>query len=124
MANLGETPYSKYWIEGGILYFVYKEIEYLNSSTAKYIVENRIEFQQGVSYPIFCDTRFLLDSSKAARDYLAHQGSLLTKAVAIYDDRIFANSMLGFYMHRNRPLVPSQVFSNRDAALDFLATYI
>lgn len=123
MAKIGETPYSKYWIDGGILYFVYKQIDYLNCSTAKIIVESRLEFQQGDSYPIFCDTRFLKDSSKAARDYLANQGSLLAKAVAIYDNRIFGGSMIGFYMHRNRPMVPYQIFNDRDAALAFLATY-
>lgn len=124
MATIGETPFSKYWIKDGILYFVYKEIDYLDTSTAKFIVEDRLEFQRGIAYPIFCDTRFLRDSGKSARDYLAQQGSLLAKAVAIYDDRIYGGSMVGFYMERNRPLVPSKVFTEREAAIEFLKEFI
>ncbi len=124
MATIGETPYSRYWIENGILYFVYKPIEFLDSSTAKQIVKSRLEFQQGMAYPILCDTRFLQDSSKPARDYLARQGSLLAKAVAVYDTRNFAATMIGYYVDRNRPLVPSRIFSDREAALEFLKDYL
>lgn len=124
MANIGETPYSKYWIENGILYFVYKPIAYLDTITAMHIVESRLKFQQGISYPIFCDTGFLQDSSKSARDYLAQKGSLLAKAVAIFDARIYAGTMIGIYVNRNRPLVPSQLFSDREEAIAFLKDYI
>lgn len=124
MANLGETPYSKYWIDEGILYFVYKPIDYLDLATAKLVVDRRIQFQQGVVYPIFCDTRGVLDTSKPARDYLAQKGSLLAGAVAIYDNRPLARLMMQFYTRRNRPLAPSRIFTDREEAIAFLKNHV
>ena len=87
------------------------------------IVSHRITFQEDEAYPIFCDTRGLSDSSKEARDFLALEGSILTKAIALYDDRNVAKFMLDYYHLRNRPIVPSFSFNQRESALEFLEGY-
>jgi hypothetical protein len=77
-------------------------------------------FQQGKKFFIYCDTRGIMDSSKAARDYLAIDGSILTHKVAIFDDRKIANVMLKYYLFRNEPLVPTAIFKDKDKAIIYL----
>lgn len=122
MDRINETLFCKYWIEDGILYCLYKPIDYLDLDTARAIVSSRILFQENEFFPIFCDTRGIKDSSKAARDYLAREGSTLAKALAIFDDRYLGASMLHYYLLRNQPLVPSAIFTDREEALEFLET--
>jgi hypothetical protein len=115
-----ETAYCKLWIANGLLFIIYKPIPYLDEKMAKLIVANRIHFQENEPFLIFCDTRGIMDSSKAARDYLAQEGSTLAKAIAIYDDRDVGGLMLNYYLLRNKPLVPSAIFNDRDLAINFL----
>lgn len=120
MERLSETEFCKFWIEGELLYFIYKPIPYLDLDIGKHIVSSRILFQESQSYFIFCDTGGIVDSSKAARDYLAQEGSLLTKAIAIYDQRGIGEFMLNYYLIRNKPLVPTEFFTDREEAIAFL----
>ncbi|MDC8000104.1 hypothetical protein POV26_03580 [Aequorivita todarodis] len=120
MERSSETAFCRLWIENGLLYVIYKPISYLDEKMAKSIVSSRILFQENEPYPIFCDTRGIMDSSKAARDYLAQEGSTLAKAIAIYDDRDVGGLMLNYYLLRNKPLVPSAIFNDRDLAINFL----
>lgn len=120
MERFSETDFCKFWIDDGILYFIYKPIPYLDLSIAQAIVSSRILFQENECFPIFCDSRGIKDSSKAARDYLAQQGSTLTKAIAIFENRHFGEPMLEYYLLRNKPLVPSEIFTDRERAIEFL----
>ncbi|MFC5195452.1 hypothetical protein ACFPH8_08950 [Bizionia hallyeonensis] len=119
-----ETPHAKFWITNGIMFFIYKPISFLDYPTAKKIVEERLKFQLETQYPILCDTQGIKNSAKSARDYLANEGSALTKAVAIVDNRHIANVMLRFYLMKNKPLVPSKICDTQEDALSFLNTYV
>lgn len=120
MERFSETEFCKFWIEEELLYFIYKPIPHLDLGIAKSIVSSRILFQESQSYLIFCDTGGIVDSSKAARDYLAQEGSLLAKAIAIYDQRGIGEFMLNYYLLRNKPLVPTEFFMDREEAVAFL----
>ncbi|MCZ4319901.1 hypothetical protein O4H26_12980 [Aequorivita viscosa] len=115
-----ETKFCKFWTEGDILFSIYKRIPFLDIHIAKDIVASRLKFQEGKKYFIYCDTRGIIDSSKAARDYLAIDGSILTYKVAIFDNRKFANVMLKYYLFRNDPSVPTAIFEDRDEAIIYL----
>ncbi len=123
MIRSQETEFSNFRLENGIVYIIYKPISYLTLPMTQLIVSHRITFQEDEAYPIFCDTRGLSDSSKEARDFLALEGSILTKAIALYDDRNVAKFMLDYYHLRNRPIVPSFSFNQRESALEFLEGY-
>ncbi len=117
-----ETEYCRYWIQDGILFVYYKPLEYLDLQTAQAIVSARLAFQEEEAYPIYCDTRGIRDSSKEARDYLAVEGSLMAKAIAIFDDRE-VRFMFHYYLLRNKPIVPCAVFADREEALGFLREF-
>jgi len=115
-----ETSYAKFWVSDGILFFIYKPTTYLDYPTAKIIVDDRLRFQQETCYPILCNTQGIMNTVKSARDYLANEGSALTKAVAIVDNRYISKVMLRFYFMKNKPIVPSQIFNFQEDAITFL----
>lgn len=120
MEKVMDTPHCKFWIGGAILFFVYKSIPYMDLSIAKKVVSSRLLFQQGDYYYIYCDTCGIQDSTKAARDYLAVEGSALAHAIAVYDNRGIGKFMLNYYLLRNQPVVPTAFFEDREAAIIFL----
>lgn len=118
-----ETTYSKIWMADGILIFVYKPLPVLDYSTAKIVVNERLHYQQDASFPVLCDLQGIKDADKAARDYLANEGSSLLKAVAMVDTRAIIEALLRVYIHRSKPLIPTQLFENHFEAMHFLKSY-
>lgn len=120
MAGGIENEYGKYWVREGILFIVSKPIAFLDIGIAKVMTADRIRLQEDEAFPVFCDSRGVNDSSKEARDFFAHEGSVLIKAVAIFDDRIFRRTALRYYLMRNKPLVPTAFFDRWEEGVGFL----
>ena len=124
MELYNENEVSQFWVAEGILHFICKPNPYLDLKGSKILLASRMLFQDGASYPIFCDTRGIRDSSKMARDFMAKEGSILAKAIALFDDRHVARFTSSHYIIRHKPLVRSVFFSERAAALEFLKKYV
>lgn len=118
-----QNDFAEFWIEDSILYFVYKPGSRINLQAAKRIVEDRVNLQNGVAYPVFCDMRNVMDSDKSARDYLAKEGSNLVKAVAVMIDSPITKMMLNFYLAVNKPITPTRLFTDKNQALEYLNSY-
>lgn len=119
-----ENEYARFWIDRDILFFVYKTNIIVTLEAAKKIVADRIEFQKEKSYPIFCDIRGIKDVHKNARDYLAREGSILTRAVSILVDPPISRAILDFYLKMSKPPIPTKVFTDKHKALRFLKPFI
>jgi hypothetical protein len=115
-----ENDFAEFWIEDGILYFIYKQGVKIDLQAAKTIVADRIMLQNGRSYPVFCDMRGIKDSDKAARDYLAKEGSTLVKAVGVFIESPVTKIMGNFYLSINQPITPTRMFTDRSQALEYL----
>ncbi|MBZ9730763.1 hypothetical protein LB467_13795 [Salegentibacter sp. JZCK2] len=115
--------YAHFWIEEGILNFVYKPNTVLDLEAAKAVVKTRIRFQNGISYPILCDVRQLKTASKAAREYLAENGCLKALAVAIVMENAYAGTLYKAYIKISNPSVPTKGFNTISEALGFLNHY-
>lgn len=126
MYNYNENEFAVFWIEEEILFFEYKSNIIIDLAAAQQIVADRLRIQNGKAYPILCDIRGIIDSDKAARDYLAQHGSVLTKAVGIIftDQKSLSLLMITFYLRVNKPQVPTKVFTDKTTALEFLKTFI
>src|SRR5687767_2082585 len=111
-----ENEYAKFWIEAGIVFFVYKPNTSIDLAAAKKIVNDRINFQQQVDYPIFCDIRSMKNADKAARDFLAKEGSSYTKGVAVMVDSPMTKIIGNFYLGLNKPTSPTKMFTEREDA--------
>jgi hypothetical protein len=115
-----ENQFAEYWVEDGVLFFIYKPGTNMNLEAARQVVKDRLEVQNGKSYPVFCDMRGVRDSDKPARDYLAKEGSSLVRAVAVLTDSPVTKIMLNFYLTISKPLIPTKMFTDRSQALQYL----
>ncbi|MAZ29310.1 MAG: hypothetical protein CL868_19840 [Cytophagaceae bacterium] len=117
------SEFAEIQIIDDILFFKYLSIKVFNLSVAKKVVNDRLILQREKAYPILCDIRQLNFPTLEARRYLAVQGSILTKAVAYYTSPYGSNHLTDFFIKVDQPLVPTQVFTNMDDALDYLEEY-
>lgn len=115
-----ENEYAKLWISEGILYFIYKPQTILHLDAAKKIVKDRLKLQNEITYPVLCDLRMVKDSEKVARDYLAREGSILTKAVAFLVEPPFSEATIHLYLRTSKPVIPTEIFTTKTEALNFL----
>lgn len=122
-ANRFENKFARFWIENDILFFEYKQDVFINLTVARLVVADRILIQNDKTYPVLCDIRGVIDSDKAARDYLAKSGSILTKAVGLLGNDTLILVMTSFYLIINKPRVPTKIFTDQSAALAFLETF-
>lgn len=119
-----ENLYAKFWIENRILYVSYKPDILIDLEAARVIVADRITFQKGKPYPVLCYTEGISSSTKTARDYLAVKGSILTKAIAYLAAPTVSLAMLNFFIEKNEPSVPCEIFTSEVTAKKFLEPYI
>lgn len=124
MHTFQDNEFAQFWIHNEILFFKYKPNVVINLTAAQRIVADRIQLQNEMAYPIFCDIRGIVDSDKAARDYLAQSGSILTKAVSLVGHQSVSLSMTSFYLKICKPSVPTKIFTDESAALVFLEKYV
>jgi hypothetical protein len=124
MHTFQDNEFAQFWIHNEILFFKYKPNVVINLTAAQRIVGDRIQLQNETAYPIFCDIRGIVDSDKAARDYLAQAGSILTKAVSLVGHQSVSLSMTSFYLKICKPSVPTKIFTDESAALVFLEKYV
>ncbi|MCM4157612.1 hypothetical protein [Gramella sp. AN32] len=118
-----DDKYAKIWISDGILFFVYKEIYEIDRQMAKYIVSQRLRVQNEKSFPIFCDFRAVTNAHKEARDYLALEGSYMTKALALLVKDEHSMAITQLYVKTSKPDYPTKVFIDKEEALSFLKDF-
>lgn len=118
--NYFENEFAEFWVEGDILYFVYKPNVVLTLEAAKTIVADRVTVQKGKPYRVFCDLRGLKEANKAARDYLAKEGSHLVEAVAMLIASPVTKIIMNFYLNISRPTTPTKMFTDKAEALVYL----
>jgi hypothetical protein len=118
-----ENKFAQFWVHNGILFFQYKPNVVIDLTAAQLVVADRILVQNERAYPILCDIRGIVAIDKAARDYLAKSGSVLTKAVSLLGSHTISLALTSFYIRINKPRVPTQIFTDELAALAFLESY-
>ena len=119
-----ENEYANFWIEAGIVFFVYKPNTSIDLAAAKKIVNDRITFQKHIDYPIYCDIRSMKNADKAGRDFLAKEGSSYTKGVAVIVDSPMTKIIGNFYLGLNKPTTPTKMFTEREDALEYLRQFV
>jgi len=119
-----ENEYANFWIETGIVFFVYKPNTTIDLAAAKQIVNDRIKFQNQIDYPIYCDIRGMKSADKSARDFLAKEGSSFTKGVAVIVDSPMTKIIGNFYLGLNKPTAPTKMFTEKPEALQYLNQFL
>lgn len=115
--------YAHFWVEEGILHFIYKPNTLIDLKVARAVVKDRLRFQNGVSYPILCDLRQLKTVNKAAREYLAEYGCINAIAVALLVEKAYSGTLSKAFIKISNPSVPTREFTTIPEALGFLKDF-
>ncbi|PHR96761.1 MAG: hypothetical protein COA80_08510 [Leeuwenhoekiella sp.] len=118
-----ENAYAEYRIKTGILFLYYKSLTCLTLNAAEKVVHDRLAFQTGKAYPVYCDVRKIIDSEKEARDYLIGQGNALILAIAFRVTHPVSESITQFYLKKNKPKIPTQLVVDIRTGISFLKDY-
>lgn len=109
----------------GLIICEYKVGLKMNVEIAENIVDERLKYCKGRSYPILADARNLVSIDSKARKFYATEKSLEgVSAGAIYIDNYLVR-MLGNVWHKiEKPKVPSRLFTDKEKALEWLKTFL
>lgn len=123
MKNSFSNEYATFWIEEDILFFIYHPAVNIDLFAAEKVVTDRVRLQAEKNYPVFCDTRGIKDTEKAARDFLAKEGSLLASAVAFLVNPPISQAITDFFIRTNKPVIPTKIFTEKYEAIKFLQPF-
>tara|TARA_R110002049_G_scaffold304317_3_gene499425 strand:- start:4727 stop:5116 length:390 start_codon:yes stop_codon:yes gene_type:complete len=123
ISNHIESEYANFWIDGEIIFVVYKKGVVIDQKVAIKIVEDRLSLQQGKPFLVFCDASGIKSIDKAARNYLAIEGSILITATALLVNNPITNVMSDFYLKTSSHPCPIQAFTEKKEAMAFLKTH-
>lgn len=118
-----ETPYLQLYIQDGILYINYKEIENLDLEVAIACVAARKDFTKNQPFPCLVDAVNIHHFTKEARDYFANEGNDGITANAILTKSAVIKMMANFYITVNKPVNPTRTFTDKQAALEWLQKF-
>lgn len=124
MQNYFENDFTQYMLMDNIVHIIYKKGVAIDLVASKRIVRDRLMFQEERAYPVLCDIRQLRKVDKAARDYLALEGSLLIKALAFIIEPPVTDAMTRFYLMTNHPDIPTASFQEISKALAYLGRFL
>lgn len=124
MKNHFENDHCSYRFDDGILHIIYHEGVIIDFKAALQIVKDRLFLQEGQAFPVLCDIRGIKEIDKPARVYLAIEGSILVKAVAVLVEKHVSNMVSEFYIRTSTPPIPTQSFTNKEEALVFLREFM
>lgn len=105
---------------GDILYVKFKKGKRIDIWAAKEIVRQRMEFHKDKSLPIICDVSNVKFVDLAAREYLAMEGSIFVKVLAIIAKQKTAEVMVKHYLNSYPAPMPIKLFSNKIQATEFI----
>lgn len=118
-----QDKYARFWVDNGLLFFVYRPVSIIDLKIAEHIVKERIRFQNEKEYPILCDMRQVKMVEKRARDYLAKEGSYLTIAVALLVNEPYTEKLGDLFLQTSKPSIPTEIFTSEFRALEFLRQF-
>jgi hypothetical protein len=120
-----ETPYISMWMdEEGFICCQYAKDLHLSLEAAISIVESRIFFAKGNSYPLLIDMRGIKSTTKKAREYMATIGATLVKAGALITGSAVNKTIGNIFLSIDKPLVPTKLFTNEESARQWLREYL
>ena len=119
-----ETPYVTFWMDRGLLCARYADDLHLSLEVAVFVVESRIFFAKGKSYPVLVDMRGIKSTTRAARQHLATIGATLVKAGALITGSTINRTLGNIFLTIDKPAVPVKLFTNEASAREWLRQYL
>jgi hypothetical protein len=112
-------------MEEGILHIHLKSGTDIHLSDAILIVEAMDKLGSGKKFPVLIDAGEFVNIDQEVRVFSAsHESNLFTLADAIAYYSLGQKLIANFYLNQNKPVVPTQVFPDKEQAVEWLKTFI
>lgn len=118
-----DNEYMSVGIEDEILYFTYKNGITIDLPIAIGTVAQRLSVQDGKSFPVLCNVGGVREISRLARIYLSKRGTVLVERIALVSTSKLSTTITEFYLLVNARSVRARLFSDENAALQFLRSF-
>ncbi len=113
-----ENEYIIFHIQNHILFIQYKKVE-IDIDEAIIILEDRLKFQNGITYPIVANVHDLISISHRARKYFATYSYQKTTSVAIVSNSFYLNLITNAYISMYTHDVPVKHFNDLSKAIEW-----
>ncbi len=117
------TPYIRAEIKDDILYFTYLPGVVITSDIAKEIVKERLEYVEGIKYPVLVMGEGLRSMDKQARDYFSNEGIRDILAGALLVNSVYTEFFGNFFLRITKPAIPAKIFTDEKKALEWLQQF-
>lgn len=118
-----ETAFVEMFIRDGIFQAYFKPLELLDLPTAVLTVNDRLAFFEQQAYPCLFDVTQVKQTTKEARDFMAKEGNQLVLASAMIVNSPMLKMIANFYIMVSKPQNPTQLFTDRRQALEWLEQF-
>lgn len=109
----------------GILHIHLKENTQITLNDPVLAVEEMGKISKGKKLPVFIDAGEFCSIDSEARIFSASEESnIYTLADAIAYSNLGQKLIANFYLNHNKPSVPTKVFSEKEAAVEWLKTFL
>lgn len=115
-----KNRWAEYWIKDGILFCKFKNGTEITLDIAKQLVTERLEFQKGENHPIVIDINGLISTTKDARKYMSKEGEKGISMGAFIIKTHLAKMTFNFFIHVEKPSIPTKFFANEEDALNWI----
>ena len=120
-----ENEYAEFKVIDGIIHETFKpDLKIITIEVATKIVETRFEISNGIWMPIFIDLTNAIMADKQSRQYWSQEQvfKYLT-AIAVLVKNEFHRMGISFYIHFDKPAVPTKSFVDKEKAINWLARF-
>ena len=111
-------------IKNDILYFTYLSGGTITLDIAKEIVKQRLEYTNGVPYPLLVTYEGLKAMDKQARDYFAaKEGVQAVLAAALVVNSVYTQFFGNMFLRITQTSISSRLFTDKQEALKWLEQF-
>ena len=122
--NYFKNSIAEMWVEDGIFYIVHAEGNVITKEIAISHVQERLKLTEGITYPMFIDSRGVKYVTKEAREYLNKgDGVKYISAGAFFINSSVSKIIGNYYLKFTRPPIPARLFTDHDKALQWLQRF-
>lgn len=119
-----KTEYLTCSIVDGIVYCDLEHNMSIDYDAAVKIIDQRLEFQKGIEYPLLIKLNNLKFATPQGREYMAKEGTRGIIAGAFLTNSTFERTILNLFLLINRPPKPARAFSDEKEALQWLKQFV
>jgi hypothetical protein len=117
------NKYAQIEIVDDILHGTYLPGVMIDATIAKELVRQRLEYSNGVAYPLLIMGEGIRAMNKDARAYLAKEGVEGLVAAALVVNSVYTEFFGNMFLKITQTSIPSKLFTNKEEALKWLEQF-